>query len=231
MASTQSFPQVPNTVWRGVWGLLKRSPNRKLDEATLAIELNVQNTAARQYIVELNRLGILELDGAPTNLANKWRQDGDDPSIIQEILGIAYPDDLLQLAPPDKIDRAKITKWFGNQNLGEGAAKNKAATYIRVATGMSLPDAATDRAPRSSGGTSKKTTKKTDSKSTTGQSAKPLVSGEGQRGDPGVGNGSERRQPNLNVNVQIHISADASTEQIDAIFVAMRRYFDDSATS
>jgi hypothetical protein len=32
----------------------------------------------------------------------------------------------------------------------------------------------------------------------------------------------------LNVNVQIHISADASGEQIESIFSAMRRYLYDS---
>lgn len=41
-----------------------------------------------------------------------------------------------------------------------------------------------------------------------------------------VSGGSKSRRPDLNVNVQIHISADASAEQIDAIFSSMRRYFD-----
>jgi hypothetical protein len=39
---------------------------------------------------------------------------------------------------------------------------------------------------------------------------------------------SGSRSPQLAVNVQIHISADATSEQINAIFSAMRQYFDDS---
>lgn len=218
-----SFPQIPSTVWKNVWQILKRTPSRKLDDKVLAIELNVQRTAARQYQVELARLGILNEDGTPTPLAGRWRQDGDDPEIIREILQQAYPQDLLELAPPDDLDRDKVVRWFMSQNLGEGAAKNKAATYMRVASGVS----AIDTPPASA--QPKKAPKAVAAR--TGPRI-PVAREAGQSGK-GAGKAAEmgqRRKPEFNVNVQIHISADATTEQIDAIFAAMSRYFDDSTS-
>jgi hypothetical protein len=209
-------------VWKGVWQILKRTPSRRLDDKALAIELNVQQTAARQYRAELTRLGILNEDGTPTDLAGRWRQDGDDPQIITEILQKAYPQELLELAPPDDLDRDKVVRWFMSQNLGEGAAKNKASTYMRVASGVSSidapPPAQTKKAAKATAASSPRTpVARETSRSSGGASAK------------GSGAG-ERRKPDFAVNVQIHISADATTEQIDAIFAAMSRYFDDSAS-
>ncbi len=94
MAESISYPQIPSTVWAGVWKILHDSPTRRIDENVLAIELGVQKTAARQYLKELARLGLFGVDGGATDLARKWRQDGDDPHVIGEILKNAYPQDL-----------------------------------------------------------------------------------------------------------------------------------------
>ena len=60
MADKLSYPQIPSTVWWGVRNLLQRSPNATIDERALGVELNVQEVAARQYVVELKRVGILK---------------------------------------------------------------------------------------------------------------------------------------------------------------------------
>lgn len=226
MANGSYFPQIPSTVWYTVWNILKRTPSRKLDDKTLAIELDVQKTAARQYHIELTRLGILNEDGTPTPLAGKWRHDGDDKEIINEILERAYPDELRHISPPDDLDRDKVVRWFMQQNLGEGSAKNKAATYMRLASGIS---AITPAAP----------SRKKDS-SAVSSPAKPARRAQGvsipvpavqepedEQVPPVQARAASTRRPDLNVNIQIHISADASSEQIDAIFSAMKRYFDD----
>lgn len=217
MAAENTFPQLPSTVWKGVWSLLRKSPTRKLDDSSLAAELNVQQTAARQYLKEIVRLGILAEDGTPTELAGRWRQDGDDQEVITEILQQAYPESLLQLAPMDDLDRDKIVRWFLGQQLGEGSAKNKAATYIRIAQGISALDAPPRGATTPSqtkAPAAKRSKPATTSAATRQEDRSPL---EGQRG---------QTKPDLNVNIQIHISADASAEQIDAIFAGMRKYFD-----
>lgn len=75
MADSVSYPQIPSTVWSGVWRILHDSPSRRIDEGVLAIELGVQKTAALQYLKELRRLGLFGDDGSTTDLGKKWRQD------------------------------------------------------------------------------------------------------------------------------------------------------------
>lgn len=214
MADTVSYPQIPSTVWSGVWKIMHDSPSRRLDESVLSIELGVQKTAAKQYMNELTRLGLFGTDGQSTELAKKWRQDGDDREAITELLKNAYPQELREIAPPDRLDRDKITRWFIAQGLGAGAAGNKAATYIRVASGVSasepskLPKSIPDKGKSSVKPQHKASPKKEQSPNTVDKAI------------------AVTRRPELAVNVQIHISADSTKEQIDAIFSAMRKYFD-----
>lgn len=211
------FPQLPTTVWRGVWQLLNKAPTRRIDERTLSADLGVQSTAAKQYLKELEKLGIINPDGQPSELADDWRQDANDPDIVGRILELAYPESLRQLAPPNDLDREKVIRWFQGEKLGIGAAKNKAATYLMVASGM--PDegskVVTSSNPRKPKEREKSIPKPVE------KSTKPLQVKKEE---------ASARKPQLAVNVQIHISADASTDQIDAIFSAMKRYFDDAET-
>jgi hypothetical protein len=75
MADKSSYPQIPSTVWWGVRNILQRSPNVVIDERTLGVELNVQEAAARQYLAELRRVGILNDENKATPVAQKWRHD------------------------------------------------------------------------------------------------------------------------------------------------------------
>ena len=220
MAESTSFPQIPCTVWSGVWKMLHDSPTRKVDENVLAVELGVQKTAARAYLNELVRLGLFVADGTATDLAKRWRQDGNDLDIIQEILAHAYPSELREIAPVDKLDRAKIIRWFVSQGLGAGSAQNKAATYMRVASGVSAGNAASPKSSRSSSPSTSGPTRVRAGR-TPSETKPPERNGDrnARQDDPG-------RKLDLHVNVQIHISADSTSEQIDTIFSAMKRYFD-----
>lgn len=212
MAEKVGFPQIPRPVWYGVRSIFNKSLSRKLDENSLAASLDVQPSAARQYLVELRRVGLVTEDGAATSLAAKWRQDDSYDEAVEEILKTAYPESLVDLAPAGSADRAVVERWFKNQGLGEGTARNKAATYLMIANGgVSFePPQASGEGGRKSRSRGKKAEEKSEvTKREDGRKvATPL--------SPDV-------MP-LNVNVQIHISADASTEQIEAIFSAMRNY-------
>lgn len=209
-----NYPQLARGVWLGVWAILRKTPSRKLDDRALAAELGVQPTAAKAYAKELMKVGILDDECRPTSLANRWRQDGRDTTIIQEILEGAYPQELRDLAPIGDTDREKVIRWFMNDGLGEGSAKNRAATYIMLSEGVdeeassstklpSKPRPAADPARKQGGGQPAPRTPTKDA---------PEKSGSGFT-------------PELAVNVQIHISADASVDQIEAIFASMKKHF------
>src|SRR5690606_20829620 len=95
--------------------------------------LNVQATAAKSYLAELKRVGLLDDEGKPTEVAKNWRLDDTYRQASDQILRTAYPAELIDIAPPTETDRSKAVRWFmGAGDLGEGAARNKAATYFMI---------------------------------------------------------------------------------------------------
>lgn len=228
MAGKERFPQIPSTVWWGVRSILKKSPRATIDDRALGAELGVQATAARQYLVELRAVGLITDDGKPTELANRWRMDDTYSEAVSEILKEVYPENLLSFAPPDGMDRQKVVTWFERSGLGRGAAGNKAATYMLLsspepldapARGTGVGKSATTEKPSARAGK-----KAGSSRRRSDAAAASLPVGRADGGEKGAPAGMP-----LNVNVQIHIGADAGAEQIEAIFSAMKRYLYDSA--
>jgi hypothetical protein len=223
MAEKTSYPQIPSTVWWGVRNLLQRSPNATVNERTLGVDLQVQEAAARQYLTELKRVGILNDDNKGTPLANKWRHDETYSDAVREILSNAYPEDLIQVAPPELADRQKVISWFTREGLGVGTAGNKAATYLLL--GSTTPNEAPTR-----GGAPPQRVSPRDPPPTKRNSTPSARS-------PAPATQMQSHQPRqadhipLNINVQIHISAEASGDQIETIFSAMRRYLYDGSAS
>src|SRR5690606_35131671 len=110
--------------------------------------------------------------------------------------------------------------WFLNQGLGAGTARNKAATYLMITSPE--PGAAGVASGRGEG-------KKSNATEAVDSSTSPTATkrtSPGRRPAPSASNGKkdESAPMPLNVNVQILISADASSEQIETSFSAMRKY-------
>jgi hypothetical protein len=176
------------------------------------VQLGVQEAAARQYLTELKRVGLLTEEGKATPLAGRWRNDETYWNAVQEILKTAYPAGLLEVAPPEDAQRQKVVSWFTHEGLGSGTAGNKAATYLLIAS--RTPNEAPGKAltGQKVSSDASRVSKTKSSKSEQPRTAKS--------------EGGPRRIDTmpLNINVQIHISADATGEQIESIFSAMRRY-------
>lgn len=234
MADKNRYPQIPSTVWWGVRAVFQRSPSATVDERLLSVQLGVQEAAAKAYLNELRGVGILNEDGKATPLALRWRLDGTYSEAVSELVKDVYPEQLVHLAPPGEAERQKVVAWFQHEGLGQGAAGNKAATYMLLSS--PTPNEAPRAAPKTGGGdgaSSKRTPRKrasgTSPTDTPQTPAAPADNGQGDGANPMV-KGRPEAFP-LNVNVQIHISADAGTEQIESIFQAMRRYLYDAPTA
>jgi hypothetical protein len=118
-------------------------------------------------------------------------------------------------------DRQKIISWFTREGLGSGTAGNKAATYLLISSDS--PNEPPARGSGSSQGVTARETPQTQIKR-----AAPRPTTRSSR----EANEEQARRPfsgpmPLNINVQIHISAEATSEQIESIFAAMRRYLYD----
>lgn len=234
MAEKNRYPQIPSTVWWGLRSILQRTPKATIDERLLGVQLSVQEAAARAYITELKNVGIIGEEGKATDVADKWRLDETYSDAVREIVAANYPEGLLNVAPPGEAERQKVVSWFQREGLGLGAAGNKAATYLLISS-VSPNDA-----PRASGKANPANTQTNDrslDEKSVGmpQRVRPSTpkTGGAKKDRSGKLNGTSEvlnnQQVPLNINVQIHISADAGTEQIESIFNAMKRYFYDAS--
>ena len=220
MADKGGFPQIPGRVWWGVRDLLNRSPKMKFDDGSLAATLDVQPAAARQYLSELKRINLLDDKGAATELGERWRLDDGYEMVVEEILAASYPESIVSIAPAGQAERSAVERWFIHAGLGSGTAKNKAGTYLMIANDRPGEVKIRSTPPRAERPPSERKMVNTSKSS----APKNLTSeDQGKRRDSG---GTSFP---LNLNVQIHISADASTDQIDTIFAAMRKYLHDEA--
>jgi len=232
MAGKSRYPQIPSTVWWGVRALLHRSPNFTFDERSLGVELGVQEAAARQYLTELRSVGILTEEGKATPLAQRWRLDESYAEAVEELIASTYPEGLRHIAPPGDADRQKVVNWFMREGLGQGAAGNKAATYLLMSstTPNEAPSRASAKGKDDNGRraiASRRVPPGRQSERSNRQSEVESIAGEeDQRRDVRRRTSLQDAVP-LNINVQIHISADAGSEQIESIFSAMRRYLYD----
>jgi hypothetical protein len=236
MAEKARYPQIPGTVWWGVRSIMQRTPNATIDERMLGVSLGVQEAAARAYIMELRSVGILSEENKPTPLAQKWRLDDTYAEAVETLIQSVYPQGLIDVAPPGDAERSKVVSWFQREGLGQGAAGNKAATYLMISS------ASPNEAPRTGGktaqgeGVSRARSPATKPPRPATAAVRPTKQRPNDDGDAGGGRVAPTDQRGgetfpLNVNVQIHISADAGTEQIESIFQAMRRYLYDTPNS
>lgn len=233
MADKVRYPQIPSTVWWGVRAILQKTPNVTVDERILGVQLGVQEAAARAYINELKNVGLLTEDGKASATAQKWRLDESYAEAVRQIVERTYPEGLLHLAPPGDADRQKVVSWFLREGLGQGAAGNKAAAYLLISS--PTPNEAPRASAKSSQPDGISKTRPVRASASGSKNNGGKVNEQSVRRGRDDGNTTSPRSGAdafpLNVNVQIHISADAGTEQIESIFQAMRRYLYDAPVS
>jgi hypothetical protein len=197
----------------------------------------VQEAAAKAYIVELKGVGLITDEGKATPLANKWRLDDTYAEAVKELVASNYPEGLLHVAPPGEADRQKVVTWFLREGLGQGSAGNKAATYLLLSspTPSEAPSGGVARSGKEDRG--RRAAKPSRAAGAKSKPASTTKEAAGRLKRNGAGRDQVRSRVEapetfpLNINVQIHISADAGSEQIESIFSAMRRYLYDNPGS
>src|SRR5260221_4234707 len=152
-----------------------------------------------------------------TSVAQRWRLDETYIEAVDEIVAAAYPESLLHVAPPGEANRQKAVQWFLREGLGNGAAGNKAATYLLIGTRDPNEAPARGGSPRGKG---------EESARRQPPARRAPAASAGGPNDKGTAGAKARRSLStpsiqraeaipLNINVQIHISADAGAEQIE----------------
>jgi len=217
-----SFQMLPVAHWWNLREKFKQSIPGIVTDNYLATALNTQPRSARANILPyLKDIGLIDQEGKTQDLAKAWRDDKQYADVCKKIRDNLYPDDLIAAVPTPSEDREAIERWFANHTgAGTAAVRRMATIYITI----------------SEADVSKKPDKKAKK-----QGAKPKAKVPQKKQKDNTGGKTAERQsppppaptplapsasgaPGLNINLEIHISSDATPDQIDKIFESMAKH-------
>jgi hypothetical protein len=220
MAKT-SYPKLGAAPWRTLRARAATAPSTKFTSTMVAATLGMAtpDSASNNVVGPMRRLGLIDKDGNLTARGNKWRVDTSYGEACQEILDEIYPAELASFTDTHGVtDRAKVIIWFAHQGLGQSNAKQAASTYAMIAD-KKLPevpqaDPTKSKPPTPTQRASRKPTKESPTENTVVERTEPPQPPAVQPA-PGA---------SIHLDIQIHIPADASADQIDRIFASMAKH-------
>jgi len=218
----KSYPMMPVNNWLTLRKKFRATLPKEVTPAYLAGVLGMGEASAQNNILPSLRItGLVDKDGKPTDRAVKWRDDTQYSQTCQEIRQEVYPQELLDLAPDATVDRSVVNSWFANKlGVGESAARRLSAFYLMLCEADPSKEADTPTTA------AKSTRNKTIvAKRPKKLQARPKEStSETDEVEPET---PKRKQPSIHLDIQIHISPEASTDQIDQIFASMAKHLRD----
>ncbi len=218
-----TFPVIPSGHWWALRKKFKQSIPGVVTDNYIASVLNMQLSSARANVLPaLKATKIIDPDGKPLERAKRWRDDEQYAKVCEEIRRDVYPDELLNGIPDPSMNRPVAERWFGNHTGAGEAAVRKMTQFYAL-----LSEADPSKAPDTSEASTKKPKQPVDPKPIR-KAAKQV-----RRVDPPPVHGSDATGatgnlsavgPAVHINLQIHISADASTDQIEQVFASMAKH-------
>ena len=212
-----SFPKLGARNWWALREKFKQSIPSVVDKAYLTSVLNISEASARANVLPpLRMLGLIDDKGEPTDLATKWRDDREYPEVCAEIKKVVYPPKLLTSFPTVESNQSEIERWFMSYSKVGAPAAKMYTSFYRL-----LLEADPSKSSEVLKGKERKKLPKAEERNA---KKKDL---ESKPPPPGKGVINSKGPPSLHFDIQIHISPDASPEQIDKVFESMARHLKD----
>ena len=204
------YPMLPVNHWWALREKFKQSIPGTVTANYLATVLNMKEISARSNVLPfIQQLGIVDDEGKTLDRARQWRDDTLYPEVCATMIKEVYPSELLEAVPDPANNRAAAERWFSNTTGAGAAAVKRMTVFFSV-----LMDADPEKKPaaKSKGGKSRSSTRRP--KKLVGDATKiETQQGNEQQGGDDV--------PSVHINLQIHVSSDATPDQIDQIFESM----------
>lgn len=234
-SNNKRYPAVPNRAWFAVRKRFVASPPRGevTPELVASITGTNEESARKTVISQLKIVGILGEDNKLTERGVKWRDDDQYAAVCNEILEEIYPQPLKDIAPNITSDRSAVVKWFKNNLvIGDTRAEALATFYwlLLEADLSKADDASLKQSASAKPSTARKQNKPTSSPVTAIQdndqskNAAPASDLNVETSTPLAQPVPQRKNPSLHIDIQIHISPEATPEQIDQIFASMGKH-------
>ena len=219
--ATNPYPKITAKAWATLRTRAAASPTVRFTPDMVAALMTMSTKSARDNVVRpMRRLGLIDEENTLTDRGSKWRIDSSLGDACQEILDEIYPAELGALIDDDgRPDSEMVKSWFENQGFGIANARKMTATYVMIASEQVSELAGTGpaKAKKKASPATKPTRKSPEPQDT----EKPHEGG--SRGPPAPPVKSSGG-PTVHLNIQIHIPADATLEQIDGIFSSIARH-------
>lgn len=219
-----TYPKLPVKNWWELRRRFKQSMPKSVTADYLQSILGLANpVSAANLIPQLRTIGLVDDSNKPTELANRWRHDDDYASVCEHIRDRIYPEPLREAFPPPNPDIQGVRNWFArNTGTGQSAANAMSTFYVLLcianpASPESRPGATTDKPTQRKGSTRVQTKPSAAPAESNGKTTLTGATG-------GATQAQIDRAPQVHIDIQIHIPASASLEQIDQIFASMGKH-------
>lgn len=214
----QTFPRLPKSNWWTLRSQFKKTLPSLVTISYLKSLLSLDSEkSAKNLLNPLKQLGLIDEENKPTQRANDWRDDKKYLEVCNEMINDIYPKELIELFPDSEVDVEAVKNWFMHSGqLGEIAARQNAQMFVLLKSGLSEQNSLPAKNNRRS-------TKKVKTKSENNNISQTKTKIEMEESNPKL---AIRRDelPSIHIDLQIHISPDASPEQIDKIFESITRH-------
>lgn len=228
-----SFPKIANSNWWKLRDLFKKKVPAILTPTYLASALSMEEKSAYANLyTPFKKIGIIDDDGKPTDLAYDWRDDQKYPNVCKTLIEKYYPQEVRDLyhSPDDDLNR--ISNWFMNSaRCGEPAANMYAKFYllllkadINEAYNINMTEKKDNKANGNTQKTSTSKKQKSQTKSEENTNFLKMNSNEKSNEPDDLSAKTLRYPPELHINIQLHISPETSADQIDKIFESMSKH-------
>ena len=218
MADKQVYPMISEKNWWDLRNQFKKTIPTSVNTSYVKSLLGFKSddSARNNIIIPLRQIGLIDDDGKPTPLATDWRSDEKYSMACQTMLKAIYPPELLDLFPDESVDLSRVRSWFmDTASLGLSGAGKVANTFILI------KDAKIKQVPT---GSKKEVVKKPVKKTPSVNTDKPAFTDSPNPQALSRDTQFTLPSPTMHIDVQIHISPDASPEQIDKIFESMAKH-------
>ncbi|MFC8182243.1 DUF5343 domain-containing protein [Rhodococcus sp. NPDC057297] len=218
----RSYPYLSIGLWSSLRNAWVKTAPRSVSLDYLQSILGISEKNAKNVQPQLRNLGLIDGENQFTELGKDLRSDDHYASACEKMIEAVYPETLIEVFPkPADDDQERLIGWF-TRNAGSsiGTAKVQSKFYAMLASGQP-PTTEYVQRTRAAGNS-------TDNKAKT-----PVGTGAKETSDPTpppitraaqVTPEAKSNGVSLQVNLQIHISPESSSDQIDAIFAGIRKH-------
>jgi hypothetical protein len=224
MAERKTFPMLPGGHWWTLREKFKQSIPAIVTDSYLAAVLKLTVESAHKNVLPyLKDIGLIDDEGKThQELAKAWRDDSQYPDVCAQLRERIYPQELLVAVPDPRQDREGARRWFANHTgVGVSAVARMLQFYIILAeadASMKPVERSAKAADSSKGARTTRKPQVTRLEEIPAAASQPTAS-QSPAQEPGP-----VQFPAICINLEIHISADASLEQIEKIFESMARH-------